>query len=55
MSVFREGVRLQQQLALSLFAGATPSQHAARAKGAAAILPAPQSATAAIADGEVFI
>jgi hypothetical protein len=35
MGMFAEGVRLQQQLALSLFTGATPSQHAARAKSAA--------------------
>jgi hypothetical protein len=33
--MFAEGVRLQQQLTLSLFTGATPSQHAARAKSAA--------------------
>ena len=35
MGMFAEGVRLQQQFALSLFTGATPSQHAARAKSAA--------------------
>jgi len=35
MGMFAEGVRLQQQLALSLFTGATPSQHVARAKSAA--------------------
>ena len=35
VGVFAEGVRLQQQFALSLFTGATPSQHAARAKSAA--------------------
>ncbi len=35
MGMFAEGVRLQQQLAMSLFTGATPSQHAARAKSAA--------------------
>ena len=34
-AMFAEGVRLQQQLALSLFTGATPRQHAARAKSAA--------------------
>jgi hypothetical protein len=34
-ATFAEGVRLQQQFALSLFAGATPRQHIARAKGAA--------------------
>jgi len=33
--MFAQGVRLQQQLALSLFTGATPSQHVARAKDAA--------------------
>ena len=33
--VFAEGVRLQQQLVLSLFTGATPSQHAARTRSAA--------------------
>ena len=33
--VFAEGVRLQQQLALSLFTGATPRQHAALANNAA--------------------
>src|SRR3982751_2504629 len=33
--MFAEGVRLQQQLALSLFTGATPRQHAAWAKSAA--------------------
>jgi hypothetical protein len=35
MGMFAQGVRLQQQLALSLFTGATPSQHVARAKDAA--------------------
>ena len=35
MGMFAQGVRLQQQLALSLFTGATPSQHVARAKSAA--------------------
>lgn len=35
MGMFAEGVRLQQQLALSLFTGATPSQKTARAKSAA--------------------
>ena len=35
MGLFAEGVRLQQQLALSLLTGASPSQHAARAKSAA--------------------
>ena len=35
MGMFAEGVRLQQQFALSLFTGATPRQHAARAKSAA--------------------
>src|SRR4051812_4151216 len=35
MGMFAEGVRLQQQLALSLFTAATPSQHAARAHNAA--------------------
>jgi hypothetical protein len=35
MGMFTEGVRLQQQLALSLFTGATPRLHAARAKSAA--------------------
>ena len=35
VGMFTEGVRLQQQLALSLFTGATPSQHAARANGSA--------------------
>jgi hypothetical protein len=34
-AMFAEGVRLQQQFALSLFMGATPRQHAARAKSAA--------------------
>ena len=33
--MFAQGVRLQQQLALSLFTGATPSQHVARAKDGA--------------------
>jgi hypothetical protein len=36
MGMFAEGVRLQQQFALSLFSGLTPPQHAARAKSAAA-------------------
>src|SRR5438270_10196183 len=35
MGMFAEGVRLQQQFALSLFTGATPHQHAARARSAA--------------------
>jgi hypothetical protein len=35
MGMFAEGVRFQQQLALSLLTGAKPSQHAARAKSAA--------------------
>ena len=35
MGTFAEGVRLQRQLVLSLFTGATPSQHAARARSAA--------------------
>jgi len=34
-AMFAEGVRLQQQFALSLFIGATPKQHAARAQSAA--------------------
>jgi hypothetical protein len=34
-AMFAEGVRLQQQLVLSLFTGATPSQHAARTRSAA--------------------
>ena len=34
-AMFAEGMRLQQRLALSLFTGATPRQHAARAKSAA--------------------
>ena len=34
MGMFAQGVRLQQQLALSLFTGATPSQQVARAKDA---------------------
>ena len=34
-AMFAEGVRLQQQFALSLFTGATPRQHAARTKSAA--------------------
>ena len=34
-AMFEEGVRLQQQFALSLLTGATPKQHAARAKSAA--------------------
>ena len=34
-AMFAEGVRLQQQLALSLFTGATPRQHAAQAKSRA--------------------
>ena len=34
-AMFAEGVRLQQQLALSLFTGATPRQHAAQAKSGA--------------------
>ena len=34
-AMFAEGVRLQQQLALSLFTGATPRQHAALANNAA--------------------
>jgi len=34
-AMFAEGVRLQQQFALSLLTGATPKQHAARAKSAA--------------------
>jgi len=35
MGMFAEGVRLQQRFALSLWTGATPSQHAARTKTAA--------------------
>jgi len=35
LGMFAEGVRLQQQFALSLLTGAKPSQHAARAKNAA--------------------
>jgi len=35
MGMFAEGVRFQQQFALSLLTGATPRQHAARAKSAA--------------------
>jgi len=35
MGMFAEGVRFQQQFALSLLTGATPTQHAARAKSAA--------------------
>ena len=35
MGMFAEGVRLQQQFALSLLTAATPRQHAARAKSAA--------------------
>jgi hypothetical protein len=34
MGMFAEGVRLQQQLALSLWTAATPRQHAARARSA---------------------
>ena len=34
MAMFAEGVRMQQQFALSLFTGATPRQHAARAQSA---------------------
>jgi hypothetical protein len=35
MGMFAEGVRFQQQFALSLLTFATPRQHAARAKSAA--------------------
>jgi hypothetical protein len=35
LGMFAEGVRLQQQFAVSLLTGAKPSQHAARAKSAA--------------------
>jgi hypothetical protein len=35
MGMFAEGIRMQQQFALSLFTGATPRQHAARTKRAA--------------------
>lgn len=35
MGMFAEGVRLQQQFALSLLTAATPWQHAARARSAA--------------------
>ena len=35
MGMFAEGIRFQQQFALSLLAFATPRQHAARAKSAA--------------------
>ena len=35
MGMLAEGVRFQQQFALSLLTGATPSRHAARAKSAA--------------------
>jgi hypothetical protein len=35
MGMFAEGVRLQQQFAISLWTGATPRQHAARASKAA--------------------
>jgi len=35
MGMFAEGLRLQQQFALSLLTGATPRTHAARAKSAA--------------------
>jgi hypothetical protein len=35
MGMFAEGLRLLQQFALSLFTGATPSQHSARAESAA--------------------
>jgi len=38
VGMFAEGVRLQQGFALSLLTGATPSQHAARARSAAARL-----------------
>ena len=34
MGMFAEGIRFQQQFALSLWTFATPRQHAARAKGA---------------------
>ena len=34
VGMFAEGVRLQQQFAMSLWTGAKPSQHAARAKSA---------------------
>ena len=36
MAMFAQGVRAQQQFALSLMTAATPGQHAARAKSAAA-------------------
>jgi len=36
VGMFAEGVRLQQQFALSLLTGATPSEHAARVERAAA-------------------
>ena len=36
MDMFVEGLRMQQQLALSLFSAATPQQRAARARTAAA-------------------
>ena len=35
MGLCAEGIRLQQQFALSLLTGATPSQHAAQVKSAA--------------------
>ena len=41
--MFAEAVRSQQQFALSLLTGATPSQHAARAKSAASGWRAPDS------------